>query len=184
MSDEMLVRYGSPTLAGLKTGSLFVCEFADGEAMRGALRRANGILTRKGVRLLPLRTCGKKTLLYLYRPKRLLRDLGEEGARSLLREFGYPLSGPEKCVSCLIERLRRSADFPHEIGLFLGYPPEDVRGFIECGAENCKCSGCWKVYGDVESAQKTFRRYRICTDRYLCEWRKGRSLERLTVSCR
>ena len=37
-------------------------------------------------------------------------------------------------------------DFPHEIGLLLGYPPEDVSGFIENGGKNFLCSGYWKVY--------------------------------------
>ena len=37
--------------------------------------------------------------------------------------------------SRLIKRLNEDAEFPHEIGLFPGYPPEDVRGFIENRAE-------------------------------------------------
>lgn len=39
MSEEMLVRHCAPTLAGLKTGNLFSCEFEDEEAMRFSLRR-------------------------------------------------------------------------------------------------------------------------------------------------
>lgn len=28
MSDEMIIRHGSPTLAGLKTGNLFNCSYS------------------------------------------------------------------------------------------------------------------------------------------------------------
>ena len=82
----------------------------------------------------------------------------------------------------LIKRMCADEEFPHEIGLFLGYPPEDVRGFIENGAENCKCVGCWKVYGNVEAAKKTFAKYKKCTDVYSRQQANGKSVERLTVA--
>ena len=53
-----------------------------------------------------------------------------------------------------MQRLGQAAEFPHEIGLFLGYPPEDVQGFLE--NRLCKCVGCWKVYGDEQAAQNGF----------------------------
>lgn len=87
-----------------------------------------------------------------------------------------------KCVVQLGKRLCEQKDFPHEIGLFLGYPLEDVQGFIEHHAEGYKCVGCWKVYGDEEHARREFRRYQKCTDAYCYLWRQGESLEDLTVS--
>ena len=66
-------------------------------------------------------------------------------------------------------------------GLFLGYPPEDVEGFIYRRSE-AKYTGYWKVYGDVESAQRTFQRYRRCTDNYLKQASRGLEIERLTVA--
>lgn len=72
--------------------------------------------------------------------------------------------------------------YPYEIGLFLGYPPEDVHGFIKNKADDCKCVGCWKVYGDAESTKKTFAKYKKCTDVYCDQYAKGRSIECLTVA--
>ena len=54
-------------------------------------------------------------------------------------------------MRCLIERLQNREDFPHEIGLFLSYPPEDVQGFIDNRAHNYKRICAWKVYGDEGS---------------------------------
>ena len=56
----------------------------------------------------------------------------------------------------LIERLRAYDEFPHEIGLFLSYPPEDVKGFIEHHAADFKYAGLWKVYGDEQRARDLF----------------------------
>lgn len=85
------------------------------------------------------------------------------------------------CVARLMQRISASAEFPHEIGLFLGYPPEDVKGFIECGGRDCKACGYWKVYGDVWKAETLFRKYTKCTGVYLDCLRRGLPFERLAV---
>ncbi len=63
--------------------------------------------------------------------------------------------------------------FPHEIGLFLGYPSEDVLGFIRNRAGNSKMTGAWKVYGDKEKAERIFEKYRKCTRCYLRRLKKA-----------
>lgn len=182
MSEDLLVRHCSPTLAGMKTGNLFACSFPDENEMKECIRCWNRMLTKKGLRVLPLRFQNSRALIYVYRPARLTRDLQHGVAEQLLQERGYCTETSERCVVHLIKRLCEYEEFPHEIGLFLGYPPEDVCGFIENRAEDCKCVGCWKVYGDADAAQKTFAKYKKCTDVYCAQYAKGRSIERLTVA--
>ena len=182
MSEELVIRNCAPTLAGLKTGSLFVCEFESRRQLSDELRDANRILTPKGLRLVPLRLTGKKVLLYLYRPSRLRADLSGAEARKLLREAGYPALEIGGCLSELAKRLRGSEEFPHEIGLFLSYPPEDVRGFIAHKGQKCKCAGCWKVYGDAKKAERTFAAYHHCTDCYCKRHAMGATMAQLAVA--
>lgn len=78
--------------------------------------------------------------------------------------------------------LAGGGEFPHEIGLFLGYPPEDVCGFIENRAGGYKCVGEWKVYGDADKAKEIFAKYRKCTEVYCAQFAQGKSIERLTVA--
>ena len=184
MSDQYIVKHCAPTLAGLKTGSLFTVARESREAMDRELRELNGVLTRYGFRAVPLRYSEKRVLIYLYRPDSLARDLSHPAARELLRERGYRESGPGSCLRQLIRRLGRTDGFPHEIGLFLGYPPEDVRGFIQNPYEGYQCVGFWKVYGDRESAEQTFSRYRRCTQIYCREAERGRTLEALLMRSR
>jgi hypothetical protein len=182
MSEEMLVRYCSPTLAGMKTGNMFTCKFADNVEMRNCMRCWNRMLAKKGLRVLPLRFSDDRTLVYVYRPSKLSQDLKCEKAGKILQNCGYKTERADKCILELIKRLKHNENFPHEIGLFLGYPPEDVQGFIENGATGCKCTGCWKVYGDADAAQKLFAKYKKCTDVYCTQFAKGKSIERLTVA--
>ena len=182
MSNEMLVRCCAPTLAGLKTGSLFSCPYESREELMRELRRVNRELSPCGLRILPLRCCGGRALLYLFRPAELERDLSGRCAREILNEAGYENRGLGRCMQCLIRRLQSGGDFPHEIGLFLSYPPEDVRGFIVNHARNYKLAGPWKVYGDVEAAKRRFDVCRRCTAEYLRRVENGWSIDRLAVA--
>lgn len=181
MPDESLVRHCSPTLAGLKTGSLFSCAFSGQKELKVFLRNWNTALCQKGLRVIPMRWKDGRALIYVYRPEKLERDLNAEQASQILSQRGYRPGCTGQCVAELMRRLRRQEDFPHEVGLFLGYPPEDVLGFLE-NREACKCTGCWKVYGDVAAAQKTFSKYKKCTCVYCRLYAQGRPVERLTVA--
>lgn len=182
MSEEYLIRHCAPTLAGIKTGSLFTCPYTCPKALLDSVRTLNKRLRSRGLRVLPLRLSEEKALIYVYRPKKLSADIGNQEALTILRKQGYDTASCESCVGCLARRLRGEKEFPHEIGLFLGYPPEDVCGFMENKACNCKCVGCWKVYGDEEAAKKKFAQFKKCTKVYSDQWAKGRNIERLTVA--
>ena len=182
MSEELVVRLCAPTLAGLKTGSLFSAEYTSEEAIQQELSRLNRILIPKGLHAVSLRFGKSHALIYVYRPSRLKRDLNNREARNILGHLGYDVTAPEQCIRQLAEKIQHAAEFPHEIGLFLSYPPEDVQGFMEHRAADSKCVGCWKVYGDVERAQKVFRQYKRCTEVYCRRWRGGVSIDRLTVA--
>ena len=88
MSEELLVRHCSPTLAGMKTGSIFNCSYADDAQMRDSLRRFNRLLRKKGLRILPLRYRNHRALIYVYRPSQLSRDLRRDSARKVRLPYG------------------------------------------------------------------------------------------------
>lgn len=182
MSEETIVRNCSPTLAGLKTANLFSCKFESEPELRDSLRKWNRTLSRKGIRLIPLRRSHNRALVYVYRPGKLARDLSTPETQRILASCDYCNTSVQGALTELIRRLRTQKEFPHEIGLFLGYPAEDVRLFIENKAENYKFVGCWKVYGDEQYARKTFAKFKKCTDVYSRLQAEGTSILRLTVA--
>lgn len=182
MSGEVMVRHCSPTLAGLKTGSMFSYSFANGNDLRDSVRHWNRVFFGKGLRVLPLCYRNGRALIYVFRPKKLDRDLRDSIACDLLHRCGYCDKDPQKCILHLMKRLNEDGAFPHEVGLFLGYPPLDVQGFIENKAKNAKHAGHWKVYGDEQTALKRFELYDRCTRIYCQLWAEGRNIERLTVA--
>ena len=184
MSDYTILQHCSPTLAGIKTGNLVTCSFRTREEVAADLRRWNRMLRGKGIRVIPLKYMAGRVLLYLYRPDALRRDLGGRRSSEILRSCGYESSAEQECIRTLIRHLRESGSFPHEIGLFIGYPPEDVVGFIENGGRACKFSGMWKVYGDVNYSKQLFEKYRRCTEVFTRLGRAGRTIEQLSVAAK
>ena len=180
MSEEMMVKHCSPTLAGMKTANIFTCYFENSRELRDSLIYWNRLLVKKGLRVISLRYKNKRALIYVYRPARLSRDLAREEVGALLRDYGYSPEEAPRCISRLMKRIEENDEFPHEIGLFLGYPPEDVLGFIK-NEKPCKLSGLWKVYGDENEAKRLFEKYRRCTSRYCSHLAQGGSIERLAL---
>ena len=181
MSDDYLVRHCAPTLAGIKTGSIFTCPYESKDALLHMVRGLNKRLASKGLRILPLRLSEKKALIYIFRPKCLSRDLSDAVARDVLIQHGYDTVSCEKCIVQLVKRLRLQKEFPHEIGLFLGYPPGDVLGFMR-DPEACLYSGCWKVYENTASAQALFAQYKRCTQNNRDRLAEGFALDSLIRS--
>lgn len=181
MSEEAVIKHCSPTLAGIKTGNLFSCGCPSRAALKQDIRNLNRALNPKGIRVLLMRTSDKRGLVYFYRPQRLSQDLAAEEAKEILQSRGYSCRSMEACLKQLVKKCREAEEFPHEIGLFLSYPCTDVKGFIEHRGSNCKCIGCWKVYGDDQSAEKQFARYKQCTEIYKKRWSQGASLQQLAV---
>ena len=182
MSEELIIKHCSPTLAGIKTGNLFSCSYTSKKKAVAAINRMNSIFVPKGVRILPLKFDVKRMLVYVFRPSKLAKDLSDKNSCELLKSQGYRLLDVKSCILQLRRRINAGSDFPHEIGLFLGYPPEDVRGFIFHKGNCCKCLGCWKVYGNEEKALREFSRFKKCSDVYYSKWLQGTSIQKLTVA--
>lgn len=173
------MKTSAPTLMGLKTGSMFSAKYRSAAKVSAELRRLNALFKPKGLMIMPLRFTDNRVLLYLCRMQALKRDLSDQSAGKMLRKLGYPTGSAEHCLLHLMRRMRTCRSFPHEVGLFLGYPPDDVRGFIKNGAKNYKSIGLWKVYGDAEKAQKSFAECKKCTEETYARFRSGVGLERL-----
>ncbi len=181
MSEELIIEHCSPTLAGIKTGNMFSVRITENEDINREVRELNGELRKKGLRVIPLKITDEYALIYLYRPDYLKKDLKNPQALRILKKRGYEIVSPECCIVQLVKHLEIDDSFPHEIGLFLGYPPSDVEGFMEHPCEGVKCCGCWKVYSEPEKAKSLFRRFRQCTEVYHEMNKKGKTLAQLAV---
>lgn len=179
--EKYLIEYCAPTLASLKTANMFSLIVEDEEEFGIQFEYVNQWLEKKGLMLTELRRRGNRALVYVCRRSHLQRDLERADICAFLEHYGYKNMTVEMALERLKSRFEESDDFPHEIGVFLGYPLEDVVGFIENEGKNCKCSGIWKVYSDESEAKKLFARFLRCKDVYMKLWGQGRPIWNMTV---
>lgn len=188
--ETVMIEQCSPVLAGLKAANLFRHECRDRQALYATVASWNAQLNGRGIRLLVLKECPIRHwfLIYLYRPARLEAVLGRPEVRQFLQQEGYALplqAADDACQPLLAQlagRLACDGDFPHEIGVFLGYPLEDVVGFIRNRGQNFTCCGCWKAYGDPDAARRLFAQLNKCTAVYLRLFHSGTPILRLAVA--
>ncbi len=164
--EQMLAFHSAPTLLGVKCANLFAVKQTE-LSISDIEGYFHSYTALKGLHVHVMCRCKERALLYVYHKELLKMWFSEKRVSELLESCGYgtELSVEEK-LNILEERIS-CGSFPHEIGIFLGYPVDDVLGFIENKGANYLFCGFWKVYGDVSSAKKTFDEYVHCRD-YLC----------------
>ena len=146
----------APLIAGLKPSNLFniPCE---------GVCQVRELIRDTGISMYVLFSTGRKAAVLLYRRESLEEYMEQEQVKRMLHKLGYQDTSLEAVLPVFRMRYRRymqeRRDFPHEMGLLLGYPLGDVKGFIEHHGRDCLCSGYWKVYENEEKARETFRLY-------------------------
>lgn len=115
-----------------------------------------------------LYTDKEKSVILLYQRRELCRYLLRNDIWEFMLRCGYREKNPESILWTFACRYRRyrigKQGFPHELGILLGIPLEDVEGFIQNEGKNCLYSGYWKVYRDVTAKKNLFRMYELARE--------------------
>lgn len=112
-----------------------------------------------------------KVVYLLYCHEKLEKLLTDKGIRSFFRREGYKALS----IHAVLEKFKKRYEkhiimggkFPHEMGLILGYPIDDVRGFIENEGSNSLYTGYWKVYDKPEEKKLIFQSYEYATEKII-----------------
>jgi hypothetical protein len=166
--ENKLAFHTAPALLGIKCANLVSISRSDECDIYSYAGVFNNRACAKGLKMRVLCRCRNKNLVIIYNERLMEKQLSDMNIRQFLLKYGYGFDlGIESCLEKLAQRIYQNNDFPHEIGIFLGYPIEDVIGFIENKGNNYKLCGYWKVYNNVEKAKLTFENYNKCR-KFLC----------------
>jgi len=129
-----------------------------------------------GLSFIVLRKNPQALLLFCCNLDHLEQHLAHAGIRALLRRTGYPHDASiEAMVAELCQRIGNDNSFPHEIGLFIGYPAKDVAAFMGMVKLPFTCQGPWKIYGNPARSLALADRYRCCRRKMGAILASGRS---------
>ncbi len=176
MLETTLARVCAPALAGIKPANLAAIDKRKYPDFREQLETLDRRLFRRGIRVEILCECQNKALVLVYRPQVLENALRTRAIADVLTQFGYDCTCPlERQLARLRERMTAD-EFPHEIGAFLGYPAEDILGFLSHRRDGVLLVGEWKVYANADKARKMFSRYAACRCAVIKRLESGKTL--------
>lgn len=106
-----------------------------------------------------LRETNNALIILIYNENKLKNYIFEKENKKFLLQLGY--CDKEDLDEYLIILKRRYKEFncPHELGVFLGFPLNDVKDFMGCKEKKCLSCGYWLVYNDLQEAKKVFSKY-------------------------
>ena len=179
--ETKMVLQCAPLIKGIKMANLLIVSSKDEEAVRVILKKT-GIIHYRLLRQ------DEKTTFLLFRKLQLATHLNDPDVQRILKANGYEdvsLGGILRTFQCRYQTyMERGEGFPHEMGLLLGYPVEDVEGFIEHKGKNYLYSGYWKVYEDVASKMKLFEDYENAKEELIVLLANGHGIRSIIQSYR
>lgn len=160
--ETQLALQCAPLITGIKVSNLLMLD----EELEDAVPV---LLHHSKLHYFRLASINGKTAFLVFRRAPLERQLRNPDVLNLLIQMGYTdlrFGGILKHFQERYEKYARemNGDFPHEIGLILGYAIEDVQGFIEHNGKDYLYSGYWKVYEDIAVKKYIFKQYEEAKD--------------------
>ena len=160
--QEMAAQQCAPVIFGIKPSNLLIIDRETAHVLKT-------LIDETGLKIRCLSPHSGKQVWFLFRDTSLDMFLRKEENLRFIKSYGYHRDlTMDEMLSRLCRRFqaykRGETGFPHELGVFLGYPVEDVRGFIENNGKNYLFNGYWKVYSNEQEARKIFRRYQNVRD--------------------
>ena len=159
--ETQLALQCAPLITGLKVSNLLIISKGNEEVVKR-------ILNRTGISYYRLIQARTKTTFLLFRRNELEEFLSDENVRNVLMKAGYKSLQIDKILRTFSLRyeayIQGDKSFPHEMGLLLGYPVEDVVGFVENNGKNFLYSGYWKVYENQKDKVKLFDKFKVAEE--------------------
>lgn len=180
--EKLLALHCAPTLSSIKPSNLISCQKKHIEDIPFLVSEYNTLLNSRNIFLDILCECKNYYLILVYNKPLLNSKLNETESKIFLKKYGYDLSDFNKSINMLKSRTTSPHYFPHEIGIFLGYPIGDVIGFIENKGKNYKFYEYWKVYSDEDVATSLFKKYTISRELFCNKIFSGMSLVQIIDS--
>lgn len=170
----------APLITGLKESNLLNIGTMEYPRMKEVFKDSE-------LSVYPLGIHAGRITVFLYHPDRLEAFFSKESVQALLHEIGYTDTNLKQVLPVFRahyqQYLREKKVFPHEMGLLLGYPPEDVKGFICNQGKNYLYSGYWKVYDRPHEKIRLFKKYEHSREKLIQLLSYGMRIEEIIAIC-
>ena len=180
--DQIIIHSSSPTVCNIKPGNMFFVRNEDFD--KDKYEAWKDAFFKYGLMTFAKRISESSTAILVLNVCWIRKILADFFVQAYLSGKGYHTNSALTFVDELCLRMQNNDGFPHEVGVILGYPVEDVIEFENHKGHDCKYCGYWKTYSDVENAKDCQCKYKDCS--CFCDqlYNKGYSLNQIIESYR
>jgi len=168
--ERLLAIHSSPAICGIKASNLICIDYS--ESIYKEIEELNNKYIK--LRFYILKKTDSKVLILVYRKNVFEKEIYKEENIKYLASIGYDTNTIDDMLNDLKDRLLND-EFPHEIGVFLGYDLNDIKSFID--GDKCIYVGYWKVYSNLGEKLNIFNRYTRCRNCVINLINKGYPIE-------
>jgi hypothetical protein len=180
--ENFLVYNSSLVIAGVKPAVTVTMKKNNKKLYNSWKIYGQSLLENINLKFVELRESDSSIIVMIYDEHILEKELNTKSHIEFLINLGYASKLEiNEYVNTLKSRYEKY-HCPHELGLFLGIPFEDVKDFMECTTKKCLLCGYWKVYNDSRKAITIFNKYDKVKEYTIRNMLEGNSSRDLALS--
>ncbi len=157
--------HSAPTLDGIKPSSLITFKRGQRDLLSIWEKNKEVVCSFLKLKFFEMNRTSESTLVLFYNEELLKETIDSKENKMFLRNLGYQPHDLDFSFHLLKSKMK--TDFPHEIGIFLGYPLDDVYEFMYNKDKRCLYVGYWKVFSNLKRSLTTFEKYRVSQNKII-----------------
>lgn len=158
--DKYMLFLLAPVVSGFKPSSTVTLKKKSKEYLVW-INYKKAFMKKIGLDYIVLREDENAIILLVYSKQSLEKIINSKKVKKFLVKLGYTINlnfNISDILDVLVYRYEK-IHCPHELGIFLGIPLDDVIDFMECKEKKCLICGYWKVFNDFDNAIEIFNNY-------------------------
>ena len=157
--EKFLIYNASLVISGVKPSATITIKKDNDNLYDKWIKYGISFLKKIDIQYINLRECSNALIILIYSEEKLSNYIFKEENKRFLRQLGYSEENDMREYLEILKRRYKEFNCPHELGIFLGFPLNDVKDFMNCKDKKCLSCGYWLVYNNLQEAQEIFSKY-------------------------
>lgn len=157
--EKFLIYNASLVISGVKPSATITIKKGNENLYDKWIKYGISFLKEIDIQYINLRECSNALIILIYSEEKLSNYIFKEENKRFLRQLGYSEENDMREYLEILKRRYKEFNCPHELGIFLGFPLNDVKDFMNCKDKKCLSCGYWLVYNNLQESQEIFSKY-------------------------
>lgn len=157
--EKFLIYNASLVISGVKPSATVTIKKDNENLYDKWIKYGVNFLQQIDIKYIKLRECHNALIILIYNEENLKSYIFKNENKKFLMLLGYIEEENIDEYLSILENRYKEFNCPHELGIFLGFPLNDVKDFMECKRKKCLSCGYWLVYNNLKEAREIFNKY-------------------------